>query len=141
MVDRPIENVWGMVSDAEAWPRFLAWVARWEPVVGAAPGLGARYDVRLQVGAAEVGGVVEVVEWSPPHAIAWRGLTGLNEHGRIELRERGRRTDVKMTLTYRVPGPFGRAAAVAAAPFAMFQMRRSLAALRALAEGASQTSS
>ena len=35
-----------------------------------------------QVGSAEVGGVVEVIEWDPPHELAWTSITGIEQRGR-----------------------------------------------------------
>ena len=36
-----------------------------------APGLGARYRMLMRVGSAEVGGLIEIVEWQPERDMAW----------------------------------------------------------------------
>ena len=50
-------------------------------------GLGARYRILFRVGAAEVGGLVEVVEFDAPYDLAWTSVTGLDHRGRWRLRE------------------------------------------------------
>ena len=65
-VAAPIDLVWSIVTDPERVLSFMSGVTRWE-VAGSEPtGLGARYQTLLRVGAAEVGGLIEVVECLPP---------------------------------------------------------------------------
>ena len=86
VVDAPIEPVWSIVSDPERVLSFMSGVTRWEPVGPARDGLGARYRMLLRVGAAEVGGLIEVVEWSAPTDFAWTSVTGVDQRGRWRLR-------------------------------------------------------
>src|SRR4051794_24188106 len=61
--------------------------------------------MRMQVGSAEVGGLVEVVEYDEPADMAWNSVTGLDQRGRWRLRERERgKTDVSLRLAYQAPG-------------------------------------
>ena len=70
-----------------------------------ATGLGARYRMLFRVGAAEVGGLVEVVEFDEPCDFAWTSVTGLDHRGRWRLREApGGRTRVELRLAYVVAG-------------------------------------
>ena len=67
----------------------------------------ARYLVRMQAGAAEFGGLVEVVEWAEPSDLAWTSVTGITQRERWRLRERGREsgcTEVTLRLSYSVDG-------------------------------------
>lgn len=86
MISAPIETVWGVVSDPERALSFMSGVTRWE-VEGDEPvGLGARYRMLLRVGSAEVGGLIEIVEWDPPKELAWTSITGVDQRGRWRLR-------------------------------------------------------
>src|SRR2546421_11107501 len=85
VVDAPCEEVWDLVSD----PQFLArmgGVTRWEIEGRKERGLGARYLMRMAVGSAQVGSLIEIVEWSPPGDLAWTSVTGLDQRGRWRLR-------------------------------------------------------
>ena len=55
--------VWKLVSDPETVPAVVVGLSRWEAVGSPRRGLGARYRVRMVVGSAHVGGLVEVVEF------------------------------------------------------------------------------
>ena len=68
-------------------------------------GLRARYKIRLRAGSAEVGGIVEVIEWDPPHELAWTSITGIDQRGRWILHEKGKnQTEAILRLGYQVPG-------------------------------------
>ena len=67
--------------------------------------LGARYSMRMKVGSAEVGGVVEVVEFDEPGDLSWTNVTGIDQRGRWRLRETSDgRTRVTLRLSYDAPG-------------------------------------
>jgi uncharacterized membrane protein len=104
-ISAPIQTVWDVVSDPERALRFLSGVTRWE-VAGETPvGLGARYRMLLRIGSAEIGGLIEVVEWDPPRDIAWTSLTGLDQRGRWRLRPLpGDRTRAEIRLSGGVAG-------------------------------------
>ena len=55
---------------------FFAGVTRWECVGGPRTGLGARYRMLMRVGSAEVGGLIETVEFGPERDLAWTSVTG-----------------------------------------------------------------
>lgn len=101
----PIEDVWSIVTDPTRVLSYMSGVTRWEVVGDQASGLGARYRMLFRVGAAEVGGLVEVVEFDPPCDFAWTSVTGLDHRGRWRLREApGGRTRVELRLAYVVAG-------------------------------------
>jgi uncharacterized membrane protein len=104
-VAAPIESVWSIVADPERVLSFMSGITRWEVVGDLPAGLGARYRMLFRVGAAEVGGLIEVVEFSEPFEFAWTSVTGLDQRGRWRLREvKGRRTRVELRLAYGVAG-------------------------------------
>jgi uncharacterized membrane protein len=105
IVAAPIETVWAFVSDPERALSFMSGVTRWE-VDGEQPtGLGARYRMLLRVGSAEVGGLIETVEWEAPRELAWTSVTGVDQRGRWRLRPApGGRTRAEIRLSYGVAG-------------------------------------
>jgi len=136
-VAAPIDRVWEIVSDPTRALSFLSGVTRWEVDGEQASGLGARYRVLFRVGAAEIGGLVEVVEWDPPCELAWTSVLGVDQRGRWRLREDARgRTRVEMRLAYGVAGAglSGWIAERLAAPTLRRQIRRTLQQLKRLAE-------
>ncbi len=104
-VSAPIESVWQIVSDPERALSFMSGVTRWE-VAGEHPaGLGARYRMLIRVGSAEIGGLIEIVEWDPPRDLAWTSVTGIDQRGRWRLRAApGGRTRAEIRLAYGVAG-------------------------------------
>ena len=136
-VAAPIDLVWSIVTDPERVLSFMSGVTRWE-VAGSEPtGLGARYQTLLRVGAAEVGGLIEVVEWVPPSEFAWTSVTGVDQRGRWRLRERPHdRTRVELRLAYGVAGAglIGWVAERVAAPPVSGHVRRTLRQLKRLVE-------
>jgi uncharacterized membrane protein len=104
-VAAPPEAVWAFVSDPSRALHYMAGITRWEVVSEEPRGLGARYRTLLRVRAAEVGGLVEVVEYNEPRDMAWTSVTGIDQRGRWRLRERpGGRTNVEFRLSYGVAG-------------------------------------
>jgi fatty-acyl-CoA synthase len=130
-VDAPINRVWRCVTDPERARRFMA-ATRWEVQGDRTRGIGARYVIRFNVGSADIGGLVEVVEFDPPRDMAWTSITGIDQRGRWRLRECGRdRTEVILRLSYQAPG--GLLATVAdrvAAPQVARRLRESLRSLK-----------
>jgi uncharacterized membrane protein len=136
-VAAPIESVWSIVTDPERVLSFMSGVTRWEVVSESPIGLGARYRMLLRVGAAEVGGLIEVVEFTEPCDFAWTSVTGLDHRGRWRLREaRGGRTRVELRLAYVVAGAglSGWLAERIAAPSVSGHVHRSLQQLDRLVE-------
>ncbi len=105
VVSAPIESVWQIVSDPERALSFMSGVTRWEVASEKPTGLGARYRMLIRVGSAEVGGLIEIVEWNPPCDLAWTSVTGVDQRGRWRLRTSSRgRTQAEIRLAYGVAG-------------------------------------
>jgi uncharacterized membrane protein len=104
-VKAPPSLVWEHVSDPQRYLHFMSGVTRWS-VDGEKPtGMGARYRMLLRVGSAEVGGLIEVVEFAPGRDLAWTSVTGVDQHGRWRLRPLpGGGTRVELRLQYGVAG-------------------------------------
>lgn len=132
-VAAPPQEVWDFVSDPSRALHYMAGITRWEVVSDEPRGLGARYRTLLRVGAAEVGGLVEVVEYSEPRDLAWTSVTGIDQRGRWRLRERpGGRTKVEHRLSYGVAGAgiFGALAERIAAPTVRGHLERTVRQLK-----------
>jgi uncharacterized membrane protein len=133
VIGAPASLVWDQVSDPGRYLHFMAGITRWE-VAGTEPrGAGARYRMLMRVGSAEVGGLIEVVEWQPPSDMAWTSITGIDQRGRWRLRaESDTRTRVELRLAYGVAGSgvSGWIAERLAAPTVRANLRRSLQQLK-----------
>ena len=132
-VAAPPQAVWDFVSDPSRALHYMAGITRWEVVSDEARGLGARYRTLRRVGAAEVGGLVEVVEFSEPRDLAWTSVTGIDQRGRWRLRERpGERTKVEYRLSYGVAGAgiFGAISERIAAPIVRGHLERTVRQLK-----------
>jgi uncharacterized membrane protein len=132
----PIDHVWAIITDPERVLSFMSGVTRWELESDDPTGIGARYRMLLRVGAAEIGGLIEVVEWTAPREFAWTSVTGVDQRGRWRLRESGDRTRVELRLAYGVAGGglMGWLAERVAAPTVSGHVRRSLRQLKRLVE-------
>jgi uncharacterized membrane protein len=89
------------------------------------------------VGSAEIGGLIEVVEWAPERELAWTSITGIDQRGRWRLRERPREdgtmgTWVQLRMTAGVAGSgiLGWISEHVAAPTVRGHLRRSLQQLK-----------
>jgi Polyketide cyclase / dehydrase and lipid transport len=132
----PMELVWSIVSDPERQLDFMDGMTRWELDSKLPAGLGARYRMLFAIGSAEVGGLVEIVEWSAPSDLAWTSVTGIDQRGRWRLRAgRNGGTRVEFRLAYGVAGSglWGWVAERVAAPVVASHLRSSLEQLRRLA--------
>ena len=132
-ISAPPALVWEYVSDPSRYLHFMAGITRWEVCSEQERGLGARYRNLMRVRSAEVGGLVEVVEWTEPTDIAWTSVTGVDQRGRWRLRERaGGRTRVEFRYSYGVAGAglLGWLAEQVAAPTVRANLRRSLQQLK-----------
>jgi uncharacterized membrane protein len=131
------ERVWAVISDPECILEFMSGVTRWEVMSASPTGLGARYRMLFRIGSAEVGGLIEVVEWGPPCDLAWTSVTGLDQRGRWRLRDtRGGGTRVELRLAYGVAGSglSGWLAERIAAPAVASHLRHSLRQLKRVVE-------
>lgn len=137
LLSAPIEDVWSIVTDPERVLGYMSGATRWEVAGDLRAGLGARYRILFRIGAAEVGGLVEVVEFDEPCDFAWTSVTGLDHRGRWRLREApGGRTEVEFRLAYVVAGAglSGWLAERIAAPAVTGHVRRTLEQLERLVE-------
>jgi uncharacterized membrane protein len=131
LVRAPRARVWEALSDFDAYPAFMAGVTRWKPQGRRRRGLGARCDVRFQVGSTQVGGLIEVVEADEGYELAWVALTGVEHRGRWRLRDAPGGTDVTLRITYHTAGwPWGFLADAASSPLVRSLVRRSLDGLQ-----------
>jgi uncharacterized membrane protein len=132
-VSAPASTVWTFVADPARYLHFMHGITRWEVESDDPQGLGARYRMLMRVGSAEIGGLVEVVEWIECSDVAWNSVTGIDQRGRWRLRERELgRTDVELRLSYGVAGagPLGWISERIAAPTVRGHLRRSLQQLK-----------
>ena len=131
-INAPPEAVWRMVADATTYLHFMSGITRWEVVSAQPGGVGARYRMLLRVGSAEIGGLIEVVEWKEPLDIAWTSVTGVDQRGRWRLRARDGGTWVQLRLSYGVAGSgiWGAIADRVAAPSVRGHLRRTLQQLK-----------
>jgi carbon monoxide dehydrogenase subunit G len=101
----PPAAVWAYVTDPGNYLHFMDGVTRWDVAGNRDRGLGARYRMLIHIGSADVGGLIEVVEWKPARNMAWSSVTGVDQRGRWMLREAGAgRTRVTFRFAYGVAG-------------------------------------
>jgi len=136
-VSAPPQAVWEVISNPSRQLSYMSGITRWE-VVGEQPaGLGARYRILLRVGSAEVGGLIELVEFVEPREIAWTSVTGVDQRGRWRLRQASDgRTRVELRLAYGVAGSGlgGWVAEHVAAPIVTGHLRRTVQQLKGQVE-------
>jgi uncharacterized membrane protein len=133
VVSAPSELVWETVSDPSRYLHFMSGITRWEVVGDKRQGIGARYRMLMRVGSAEIGGLVELVEWAVNRDLAWVSVTGIDQRGRWRLRDCGDgQTRVEFRLAYGVAGSglSGWIAERLAAPTVRGHLRRSLQQLK-----------
>ena len=138
IVEAPREEVWKLVGDPTVYPRFMAGLSHFDAEAHEATAeLGARYSMHMLVGSAEIGGLVEIVEYDAPNDLAWTSITGIDQRGRWRLREAGEgRTRIVLRLSYGAPGGLvGALADRLSAPQLRRNLRRSLQRLKAELEG------
>jgi uncharacterized membrane protein len=107
VIEADRDSVWKLVSDPARYPEFMADLERWETVTDGPPRVGSRYTVHWKVGSVPIGGVIEVVEFDYGRDLAWIGITGVSQRGRLRLRatEDGR-TKVTFRMSYESAGSF-----------------------------------
>jgi carbon monoxide dehydrogenase subunit G len=132
-ISAPPQTVWDYLSDPENYLRFMSGLTRWEVIGDKANGLGARYRILIRVGAADVGGQIEMVEWNEPFDQAWHSVTGVDQRGRWRIREAGKgHSKVEFRFAYGVIGGgiAGLISEFASAPAMRRHMRRTLGQLK-----------
>ena len=132
-IGAPRELVWGYVSDPGRYLHFMQGITRWEVQGEQRIGLGSRYRMLMRVRSAEIGGLIEVVEFKEPSDLAWVSVLGVDQRGRWRLRAVSEnRTRVEFRLAYGVAGSgiLGWAAENIAAGTVRDNIRRSLQQLK-----------
>jgi uncharacterized membrane protein len=125
--------VWDYLAEPSNYLHFMSGVTRWEVAGEQRSGLGARYRMLIRVGSAEVGGLIEIVEWKEERDMAWSSVQGVDQRGRWRLRELpDGRTRVELRFAYGVAGSGipGWIAELFAAPQLGGHLRRSLQQLK-----------
>jgi carbon monoxide dehydrogenase subunit G len=127
---------WEQVSDPARVLDFFAGVTRWECVGGPRTGLGARYRMLMRVGSAEVGGLIEVVEFAPERDLAWNSVTGIDQRGRWRIRPASDGlTRVELRIQFAAPGGLsGFVSERFAVPIVRGNVRRTLSQLKRAVE-------
>jgi fatty-acyl-CoA synthase len=138
VIDAAPEEIWELISDPCRYPAFMHGMTRVKRKGdGPERGLGVRYSVHLRVGSAEVGGLVEIVEFDEPADLAWTSVTGIDQRLRWRLRETDDdRTRVTLRLAYEAPGGLlGTVSEQVSKPMVAGNLERSLQNLRDEIEG------
>jgi hypothetical protein len=121
------------ITDPARQLHYLGGVTRWEVAGERKRGLGARYRMLFRVGSAEIGSLVEIVEYEPPGDLALASVTGLDQRIRWRLRELPHdRSRVELRLAYGLAGSGlgGWLAERIAAPTVRGHLRRSVLQLK-----------
>ncbi|MEA2346618.1 MAG: hypothetical protein QOG62_405 [Thermoleophilaceae bacterium] len=136
-IDAPAAEIWEVIVDPQAFRKFSHGMTRWQVEGDKESGLGARYSVLMKAGSAEVGGLVEVVEFNAPRDMAWTNITGLDQRGRWRLREDDSgATTVTFRLSYQAPGGLlGSVSDRLSAPMVRQNLQNTLANLKRRVEG------
>jgi fatty-acyl-CoA synthase len=135
-IDASCEAVWNTVTDPAQYEKFADSITRWEPQGDKDRGLGARYAMRMRAGSAEVGGLVEVIEWDENADMAWTSVTGIDQRGRWRIRSQSDgTTKVILRLSYQAPGLLGAVSDQLSSRVVRGNLRRTLQNLKAVIEG------
>src|SRR3954468_290000 len=139
-VDASPEDVWRLIEDFDNYDRLIAGITRWESEDKRRRGKGSRYQMRMQVGSAQVGSLIEIVEFDEPHDLAWTSITGLDQRGRWRLREQDDgQTKVSLRLSYQAPGGLlGLLSDRVSQPLVRGNLRESLKRIKQEVEGEGQ---
>jgi fatty-acyl-CoA synthase len=125
-IDASPEAIWELVSDPSTYDRFWHGITRLERK-NDVEGLGARYALRMRIGSADIGGLIEIVEFDDAADLAWTSITGLDHRARWRLRPSDDgRTNVKLRLSWDAPGLLGTVADRLAAPMVASTLEQTL---------------
>jgi fatty-acyl-CoA synthase len=104
LIDASPEEIWELVSNPDNYNRFWHGLTRLERK-NAEEGLGARFALRMRIGSADLGGLIEIVECDEHADMAWTSITGIDHRVRWRLREADDgRTRVTLRLSWDSPG-------------------------------------
>ena len=127
----PRDLVWSVMHDPCDWPGLIGGITRFDHSDGPRQGCGGRYTMRMRVGSADVGGLIEMVEWDEGRDLAWTSVLGIGQRGRWRLRDAGpARTRVTLRFSYQSPGLLGWVADRVAAPVVRRNLESGLDELR-----------
>jgi uncharacterized membrane protein len=132
-ISAPPKLVWDYIAEPANALHYMAGMTRWEVDGEQRTGCGARYRVLMRTGSAEVGGLIEIVEFTEERDMAWSSVTGVDQRGRWRLRELpDRRIRVEFRFAYGVAGAgiFGWISELVASPGISSNLRRSLQQLK-----------
>ncbi|GAC1517386.1 MAG: AMP-binding protein [Acidimicrobiales bacterium] len=130
--------VWAALADLPDHPEMLAGVTRWAPAEDGEMAVGSRYDVRMQVGAAQLGALIEITEMIPGCELAWTSLSGVDHRGRFTVRDgpHAGTARLRFRLAVTVPGGLvGVVAGRAARPILQANADATVRAVRRRVEG------
>jgi uncharacterized membrane protein len=133
VIAAPAKLIWDYISDPNNALHYMSGITRWEVEGEQRSGLGARYRMLMRVGSAEMGGLIEIVEYSEERDMAWSSVTGVDQRGRWRLRRAGGgRTRVEFRFAYGVAGGgiTGYISERVAGPSVRRHLRRSLQELK-----------
>jgi acyl-CoA synthetase (AMP-forming)/AMP-acid ligase II/uncharacterized protein YndB with AHSA1/START domain len=103
-IDAPRERVWELVSNPDNYEGIWHGLTRLERK-NEEEGLGARFAMRMRVGSADIGGLIEIVEFDENCDMAWTSITGIDHRARWRLRDADDgRTRVVLRLSWDAPG-------------------------------------
>src|SRR5215210_1188637 len=103
-IDASREEIWELVSDPDNYTRFWHGITRLDRK-NEERGCGARFAMRMHVGSADIGGLIEIVEFDEAADMAWHSITGIDHRVRWRLREADDgRTKVTLRLSWDSPG-------------------------------------
>jgi acyl-CoA synthetase (AMP-forming)/AMP-acid ligase II/carbon monoxide dehydrogenase subunit G len=125
-IDASREEIWELVAEPCNYDRFWHGLTRLERK-NDVKGLGARYALRMRIGSADVGGLVEIVECDEAADMAWTSITGLDHRARWRLRDADDgRTRVTLRLSWDAPGLLGTVADRLAGPMVARTLEQTL---------------
>ncbi|HZB06774.1 MAG TPA: AMP-binding protein [Thermoleophilaceae bacterium] len=125
-IDASREEIWELISRPDTYDGFWHGLTRLDRK-NEEEGLGARYALRMRVGSADLGGLIEIVECDEPGDMAWTSITGIDHRARWRLREADDgRTQVTLRLSWDAPGLLGTVADRLGAPMVARTLERTL---------------
>ena len=103
-IDAPCEQIWELVANPDNYPRFWHGLTRLDRK-NKDHGCGARFAMRMRVGSADIGGLIEIVEFDEAADMAWHSITGIDHRVRWRLRDADDgRTKVTLRMSWDSPG-------------------------------------
>ena len=79
LIDASPAEIWELVSNPDHYDRFWHDLTRLDRK-NEEQGLGARFALRMRIGSADLGGLIEIVEFDEQADMAWTSITGLDQH-------------------------------------------------------------